>query len=285
MGKGAAAVIELKQVTAGYPGRRVLDQVDLTLEQGKITSLIGPNGCGKTTLLRAACGLLPLEGGQVLFHGRPLKAFGRKEFARMVSVLPQSRDVPSIRVEQLVAHGRYPHLAFGRSLTAGDREKIRWAMEVTGTVTLRDKELTQLSGGERQRVYLAMTLCQDTEALFLDEPTTYLDIGQKYEMLDLVRQVNRMGKTVVMVLHDLSLAFSYSHRVVVLDQGRVAAQGDAQKVFDSGIPAQVFGVASQALPVEGLREYLFYQKRTGFEKSPEPEDNENSLERCGSYDK
>ncbi len=255
-------MIELKQVTAGYPGNKVLDQVSLTLESGKITSLIGPNGCGKTTLLRAACGLLPLLGGQVLYDGKELGKFGRKEFARLVSILPQTRDVPSIRVEQLVAHGRYPHLSFGRNLTSADREKIHWAMEETGTLALGGKELSQLSGGERQRVYLAMTLCQDTEILFLDEPTTYLDIGQKYEMLELISQINRMGKTVVMVLHDLSLAFSYSHRIVVLEQGKIAAQGDAQKVFDSGVPAQVFGVRSQTLTVGNHREYLFFQDRS-----------------------
>lgn len=255
-------MIELKQVTAGYPGNKVLDQVSLTLESGKITSLIGPNGCGKTTLLRAACGLLPLLGGQVLYDGKELGKFGRKEFARLVSILPQTRDVPSIRVEQLVAHGRYPHLSFGRNLTWADREKIHWAMEETGTLALGGKELSQLSGGERQRVYLAMTLCQDTEILFLDEPTTYLDIGQKYEMLELISQINRMGKTVVMVLHDLSLAFSYSHRIVVLEQGKIAAQGDTQKVFDSGVPAQVFGVRSQTLTVGNHREYLFFQDRS-----------------------
>lgn len=253
-------MIELKDVTAGYPGHRVLEKLSLTLEPGKITSLIGPNGCGKTTLLRAACGLLPLMGGQVLYNGKDLRQFGRKEFARLVSVLPQTRDVPSIRAGQLVAHGRYPHLAFGRNLTEQDREKIRWAMEVTDTLSLGDKELSQLSGGERQRVYLAMTLCQDTEVLFLDEPTTYLDIGQKYEMLDLVRQVNLLGKTVVMVLHDLPLAFSYSHQVVVLEQGRIVAQGSAGQVFDSGVPAQVFGVDSQTLTADGHREYLFYKK-------------------------
>lgn len=252
-------MVELDHVTLGYAGNTVLKDISLSLETGKITSLIGPNGCGKTTLLRGACGLLPLQGGQIRYNGRKLSQFGRKEFARLTSILPQTRDVPSIQAGQLVAHGRYPHLSFGRSLTQADREKIRWAMEETGTLHLRDKELSQLSGGERQRVYLAMTLCQDTDILFLDEPTTYLDIGQKYEMLDLVRQVNRLGKTVIMVLHDLSLAFAYSHQVVVLEGGKIAACGESRQVFDSGVPARVFGVASQALTVNGRTEYLFTQ--------------------------
>ena len=182
--------------------------------------------------------LLPLAGGQVLYGGKDLRRFGRKEFARLVSILPQTRDVPSIRAEQLVAHGRYPHLSFGRDLTQADREKIAWAMEVTGTTAL---------------------ISQDTDILFLDEPTTYLDIGQKYEMLELIAQVNVMGKTVVMVLHDLPLAFSYSHQVVVLEKGRLAAQGPADQVFASGVPARVFGVKSQALEVDGRQEYFFYQ--------------------------
>ena len=252
-------MIELDRVTAGYPGRPVLQDIRLGFETGEITSLIGPNGCGKTTLLRAACGLLPLQGGQVLYDGKPLGKFGRKEFARLVAILPQTRDIPSIRAGQLVAHGRYPHLSFGRDLTQADREKIRWAMEVTGTTALQNKELSQLSGGERQRVYLAMTLSQDTDILFLDEPTTYLDIGQKFEVMELVRQIHRMGKTVVMVLHDLPLAFSYSHQVVVLEKGRLAAQGPADQVFASGVPARVFGVKSQALEVDGRQEYFFYQ--------------------------
>ncbi len=253
-------MIELKRVAAGYPGHPVLKDVSLTFQTGKITSLIGPNGCGKSTLLRAACGLLPLSGGQVLYNGRELGRFGRKEFARLVSILPQTRDVPAIRAGQLVAHGRYPHLGFGRDLAKADREKIAWAMEVTGTAPLAEKELSQLSGGERQRVYLAMTLAQDTDILFLDEPTTYLDIAQKYEVMELIRQINSLGKTVVMVLHDLPLAFSYSHQVAVLEKGAAAAQGEARQVFLSGMPARVFGVKSQTLEVDGREEFFFYQR-------------------------
>ena len=233
------------------------------LKPGQITyGIIGPNGCGKTTLLRAAWrGCCPSRAGQVLLRWQARWAkFGRKaSLPAWWPILPQTRDIPSIRAGQLVAHGRYPHLSFGRDLTKADREKIAWAMEATGTAGLAEKELSQLSGGERQRVYLAMTLAQDTQVLFLDEPTTYLDIGQKFEVMELVRQIHRMGKTVVMVLHDLPLAFSYSHRVVVLEKGQVAAQGPADHVFESGVPARVFGVQSQALTVNGRKEYLFTQ--------------------------
>ena len=195
----------------------------------------------------------------MLYGGKDLRKFGRKEFARLVSILPQTRDVPSIRAGQLVAHGRYPHLSFRPGPDQGRPGKDRLGHGGHRHRRPWDKELSQLSGGERQRVYLAMTLAQDTQVLFLDEPTTYLDIGQKYEMLELVRQVNRLGKTVVMVLHDLPLAFSYSHRVVVLEKGQVAAQGPADHVFESGVPARVFGVQSQALEVDGRQEYFFYQ--------------------------
>lgn len=250
-------MIELSNLYAGYPGREVLHGVSLTLRDRKITSLIGPNGCGKTTLLRAACGLLPVTAGSVRFHGKALGDYKRREFARLVSVLPQVRDMPAIRVGSFVAHGRYPHLAFGRELTARDREAVERALEETGTQRLRDKELSELSGGERQRVYLAMTLAQDTEILFLDEPTTYLDIGQKYEMMELVKRVQAMGKTVVMVLHDLPLAFSYSDDVAVMRDGSLLAFGPADEVFDSGVPAQAFGVASRKVEVGGRTEYFF----------------------------
>lgn len=250
-------MIEFRHVSAGYPGCDVLRDVCLSLPDGKVTSIIGPNGCGKTTLLKTACGLLPLKSGDICFSGKSIRQFGRKEFARTAAVLPQTRDIPAIQAGRFVAHGRYPHLAFGRSLTHKDQELIELAMEETGVLPLRDKELSQLSGGERQRVYLAMTLAQDAEILFLDEPTTYLDIAQKYEMLAMVRRINAQGKTVVMVLHDLPLAFSYSDYVAVLEQGGVSAFGPAEEIFLSGAPGKAFGVSTQKLTVGGTPQYLF----------------------------
>lgn len=253
-------MIRFSDVCAGYHGREVLHGIGLTVPQGEITSLIGPNGCGKTTLLRTACGLLPLTAGEIRFRGKLRSEYGRKEFARLAAFLPQVRDVPAITAERFVAHGRYPHLAFGRELTASDREAVRAAMGETGVSHLAHKELGELSGGERQRVYLAMTLAQDAEILFLDEPTTYLDVGQKFEVMELIRRIKERGKTVVMVLHDLPLAFEYSDKVAVLEQGELRAFGPAQEVFDSGVPARVFGVASRRVALEGKTEFLF-QKR------------------------
>lgn len=250
-------MIEFSHVYAGYPGNIVLEDISLTLPRGKITSLIGPNGCGKTTLLKTACGLLPLAGGDIFFSGKKIGDFSPKEFARCAAVLPQVRDIPALSVERFVTHGRYPHLSFGRSLTIRDMEMVQQAMEQTNTLELRHKVLSQLSGGQRQRVYLAMTLAQDGDILFLDEPTTYLDVGQKYEMLELIKKINLMGKTVVMVLHDLPLAFSYSHEIAVLGKGGLLAFGPSRQVFDSGIPAKIFGVAGETVTVKGETQFIF----------------------------
>lgn len=250
-------MIELSGIRAGYGQREILHNIDLAIPEGEITVLIGPNGCGKTTLLRAACGLLPLSAGEARFRGRDRREYGRREFARLAAFLPQVRDVPAIRVDRFVAHGRYPHLSFGRDLTSADREAVRRAMEETGVLELADQELSALSGGERQRVYLAMTLAQDADILFLDEPTTYLDIGQKFEVMELILRVKALGKTVVMVLHDLPLAFAYSDYAAVLQNGELLCFGRSEEIFDSGVPAQVFGVSSRRIVLDGKTEYLF----------------------------
>ena len=145
-------------------------------------------------------------------------------------------------------------------MTDKDRKAIELAIEQTGVSGLLEKELSELSGGERQRVYLAMTLAQDAEILFLDEPTTYLDIGQKHETLELIRKIRDLGKTILMVLHDLPLAFACSDRIALLENGSLRAFGPAGEVFDSGLPAEIFGVSSRRVELEGKTEYLFFRE-------------------------
>jgi len=235
-------MIEVSHVTAGYGGEPVLRDVSFTVREGEIAALIGPNGCGKTTLLRAIARQLPLSAGEIRLDGRPVGDYGRKEFARLAAFMPQVRNVPAISVEGLVSHGRFPYLGFSRKMTGADREAVRRAMEDAGVDGWAGRDLRELSGGERQRVYVAMALAQDTRVIFLDEPTTYLDLNHQFELLELIRTLNRRGKTVVMVLHDLAHALRYSHRLVVLRAGQVEAEGTPESILTGGQLQSVFHV-------------------------------------------
>lgn len=253
----AKDVIEISDLQGGYADYQVLHNISLKLPEGCITTIIGPNGCGKSTLLKTITRYLPMFSGSIRCNGQDISLYSRKEFARLVSILPQWREVPSITAEQLVFHGRFPHLGFARKTTERDVEICRQAMQETGTLDMRQRDIRELSGGERQRVYLAMTLAQDSEYILLDEPTTYLDIAQKYEIMELVCRICAMGKTIIMTLHDLSLAFAYSDKVVVMENGRICCCGTAQEVLRSGTVDRVFSVKSHQVNVAGNKEYIF----------------------------
>lgn len=235
-------MIEFKCVSAGYGGVPAVREVSLHIPAGKITALIGPNGSGKTTLLRAAVRQLPLYGGEIWLDRRPISGYGRREFARAVAVMPQVREIPAITVRSLVSHGRFPHLGLSRQLRPADRAAVERAMEETDVSAWAGRDLRALSGGERQRVYLAMALAQETDVIFLDEPAAYLDLGRQFEVLELVRQLNERGKTIVMVVHDLAHALAYSHQAALLERGRLVLCGTPEAVFESGEIDRVFGV-------------------------------------------
>lgn len=241
-------MLELRGTAAGYGGTPVLREISFTVPKGSLTALIGPNGCGKTTLLRTAARQLPLLSGDVLLDGRPVSSYGRMEFARKAAFMPQVRSVPAITAGALVAHGRFPHLGFSRRLRPEDRAAVQAAMEATGVADWANRDLRALSGGERQRVYLAMALAQDTDLTLLDEPTTYLDPRRQFELLDLIASLPGRGKTVVMVLHDLSHALRYSTQLVLLDQGRLVQRGAPEELYDGGQLDRVFGIRSRRAP-------------------------------------
>ena len=249
-----------KRYQEGNVQTDVLHNVSFSIGEGEMMAIVGTSGSGKSTLLHLLGGLDTPTSGDVIFSGQPMSKLSTAARAdlrnRELGFIYQFHHLlPDFSALENVAMP----LLIGKKKPADIERQAKAMLQAVGLEHRSHHRPSELSGGERQRVYLAMTLSQDTDILFLDEPTTYLDIGQKYEMLELIAQVNAMGKTVVMVLHDLPLAFSYSHQVVVLEKGRLAAQGPAAQVFASGVPARVFGVKSQALDVDGRQEYFFYQ--------------------------
>lgn len=252
-------MLDLTQLSTGYPGAPVSQNLNLQIGPGELVTLIGPNGCGKTTLLKTAAGLLPPLSGSVRLDGREVSQYPSRELARLRAYLPQVREVPDITVEALVRHGRFPYLGFSRQMTAHDWDCVERAMELTGVSPWRTRPMAALSGGQRQRVYLAMTVAQETPLLLWDEPTTFLDINYRLSIMDLARQLNREGKTIVMTLHDLSDALTVSDRVCLMDaQGTVCMTDTPQRVFQSGAVDRVFSVRSQQVRLpSGDAAYVF----------------------------
>ncbi|MFD6135380.1 ABC transporter ATP-binding protein [Isoptericola sp. NPDC060257] len=237
-------------VSLGYDGRRVIDGLDLELPAGRVTAIVGPNACGKSTLLRGLARLHPLDGGRVTLGGEDVGGLSRKELAKRVGVLPQSSIAPDgVRVAELVGRGRYPHQGwFGRHSSTDDGAVLR-ALEATGVADLADRPVAELSGGQRQRVWIAMVLAQETDFVLLDEPTTYLDLAHQVDLLDLLTELNRTrGTTVVMVLHELNLAARYADHLVVMSAGQVVAEGRPGDVLTAASVRAAFGLRAQVVP-------------------------------------
>lgn len=235
-------MIEFRNVSTGYDKADVIHNISFTVPEASVTAFVGPNGCGKTTLLRAAAGQLPLHSGEIILEGKQVGDYERRELARTAAFMPQMRYVPAISVAALVAHGRFPYLGFSRRMRAEDKEAVWRALEATGTSDWAQRDLRELSGGERQRVYIAMAIAQDTKLVFLDEPTTYLDPGRQFELLELITSLTSSGKTVVMVLHDLAHALRYSSQIAVMDKGRLIKCAAPDEIYESGEIERVFSV-------------------------------------------
>jgi iron complex transport system ATP-binding protein len=245
----AAALAALDGVRFAYPtpdgGRReVLRGLGLALRSGELVALVGPNGSGKTTLLRVLTGQLRPDAGSATFDGRPLADWPRNALARRVAVLPQQLELPAgFRVAELVEMGRAPHARSLFGSTADDERSVRRALEEADAMDLADRHADQLSGGERQRVLVAMSLAQEPDLLLLDEPTLHLDLAHQVALLSAIRRLRKQrGLTVLAVLHDLNLAAAFAPRVVVLAEGRVAADGRPDEGLSPALVERVFGV-------------------------------------------
>lgn len=250
-------MIQLKNLRAGYPGRPVLEDVSLDFRPGEVLAVLGPNGCGKSTLLRTSNGLLARTGGEVLIDGVPLERLSAKEIAQKVAYLPQSRSTPSITAGRMVLHGRFPYLSYPRRYRREDHEAVNRALDWVGGTELAPRLLPELSGGQRQKVYLAMALAQDTAAILMDEPTTYLDVSCQLEVMALARRLAEEGRAVVMVLHDLSLALRFAHRAALLWEGRVRQLGTPEELFEGRALEEVMGVTLGRVETEDGWRYFY----------------------------
>ncbi|MFT3662971.1 MAG: ABC transporter ATP-binding protein [Gordonia sp. (in: high G+C Gram-positive bacteria)] len=231
------------EVTLGYDKRIISSDLSVAVPDGSFTVIIGPNACGKSTLLRALSRLLAPASGSVLLDGAEIASLPAKEVARRLGLLPQTSTAPDgIRVADLVARGRFPHQSLIRQWSDDDEAAVVEAMRSTRVDALSGRLVDELSGGQRQRVWIAMVLAQQTPLVLLDEPTTYLDISHQIELLDLCAQLNETGRTLVAVLHDLNHAFRYADNLVVMKAGEIVAQGAPAEIVDADLIGDVFSL-------------------------------------------
>ena len=238
-----------RSVTLAYEGFTVATDLDLAIPDRQITAIVGPNACGKSTLLRALSRLLCPQSGTVVLDGQAIHRLPTKQVARKLGLLPQSPIAPDgILVGELVARGRTPHQSLFQQWSRADEVAVRTALAATGTADLAERAVDELSGGQRQRVWIAMALAQETDLLLLDEPTTFLDIAHQIEVLDLIGRLNReAGRTVVVVLHDLNLACRYAHHLVAMRAGTIVASGTPHEVITADTVETVFGLQATVI--------------------------------------
>lgn len=251
-------MLEFRNVSVSCGRTPILNSVSVSFPKGCITSLIGPNGCGKTTLLQCLNGVSTVTSGSVFLDGEDYLQLSLRERARRVSFLPQTRTViPSIPARMLVEHGRFPYLGFSRKKTEKDVLIVENAMNFTHTLPYAGQSVDTLSGGIRQRVFFAMTLAQDCDYIVLDEPTTYLDPNGQKDFLDMIRELKAQGKTIVLTLHDLNQALQVSDRLIVMKDLAIVAQDTPSKCLESRILEKVFDVTCKQFSDQDGTYYFF----------------------------
>lgn len=236
--------VALKDITVELNDREILHNINMELMEGKVTTIIGPNGCGKSTMLKTISRIISAKEGGVYINDMNIRQMKSKEVAKKISILSQRNKLQyDVRVEDLVSFSRYPHLKRFQSLKEQDIEIINWAMAETGADEFRRRMMSELSGGQAQRVWISLLLAQGADVLLLDEPTTYLDIHHQLETLNIVKRLNEQTKqTVVMVLHDINHAIKYSDHLIIMDQGEIIESGHPTDVLTNDILNNVFNI-------------------------------------------
>ncbi|MFV0504212.1 MAG: ABC transporter ATP-binding protein [Lachnospirales bacterium] len=241
--------IEAIDLDIAYDQTVIVENLEMGIPHNKITSIIGPNGCGKSTVLKAIGRILKPKKGVVYLSGEDISKLPTKNIAQKMAILPQTPTSPSgLSVEKLVAYGRFPHQKGFGKLTSKDREIIKWALNVTKLSEFYHREVDTLSGGQRQRVWIAMALAQQSDMILLDEPTTYLDLAHQLEVLELLYNLNReQNVTIAMVLHDLNLAARFSDYMIAMRSGKIISHGDARDVLTTENLRDVFSIEAKII--------------------------------------
>ncbi|MFD4112019.1 ABC transporter ATP-binding protein [Streptomyces niveus] len=248
--KSGLSRLRARELTLAYDDRTVVHDLELAVPDGRVSVIVGPNACGKSTTLRALGRLLKPKSGSVLLDGEELARIPTRKIAQSIGLLPQSPTAPeAITVADLVSRGRQPHQHWWQQWSEEDERAVTEAMARTDVTDLAERSVDELSGGQRQRVWIAMALAQETDLLLLDEPTTFLDIAHQVEVLDLVRRLNHeQGRTVVIVLHDLNQAARYADHLVAMKSGRIVAEGHPGEIVTAELVREVFGLESVVVP-------------------------------------
>ncbi|WP_434749083.1 ABC transporter ATP-binding protein [Paenibacillus amylolyticus] len=236
--------LETSKLDIAYEERLIVEDLNIQIPQGKITALVGANGSGKSTILKTMARIMSPKAGSVLLDGKSIHKQSTREVAKQLAILPQNPTAPEgLTVTELVSYGRFPYQKGFGSMRAEDKRMIEWAIEVTGMVEFHDRPIDQLSGGQRQRAWIAMALAQETDILFLDEPTTFLDMAHQLEVLQLLEHLNATAnRTIVMVVHDLNHASRYAQHMIGIKQGKAIAEGSPVEVMTSDVLREVFNI-------------------------------------------
>jgi iron-siderophore transport system ATP-binding protein len=238
-----------RELSLGYGGTAIVEGLTIDVAAGAVTAIVGPNACGKSTLLRGLARLMSPSAGQVILDGSDITRLRTKDVARKLGLLPQSSIAPEgITVADLVSRGRFPHQTMLRQFSRDDQQAVADAMAATGVTAIAGRPVDQLSGGQRQRVWIAMVLAQQTPLILLDEPTTFLDIAHQIELLDLFAELNaEQGRTIVAVLHDLNHACRFADQIIAMKAGTVVAQGNPVDVITATLVEEVYGLKCQVI--------------------------------------